>query len=108
MHQRKELRLRDWLKEMIDVGQFYGLKWEDRSRHGWSEKDDAALFRAWATCTKKNKDPRKWKTNLSYQILRRFAKRVVLVERMLTRFTKCSQFEEEVRDLETKDVTGMR
>ena len=63
MHQRKELRLRDWLKEMIDVGQFYGLKWEDRSRHGWSEKDDAALFRAWATCTKKNKDPRKWKTN---------------------------------------------
>ena len=62
MHQRKELRLRDWLEEMIDVG-FYGLKWEDRSRHGWSEKDDAALFRAWATYTKKNKDPRKWKTN---------------------------------------------
>ena len=62
MHQRKELRLRDWLEEMIDVG-FYGLKWEDRSRHGWSEKDDAALFRAWATYTKKNKDLRKWKTN---------------------------------------------
>ena len=41
---------------------------------------------------------------LSYQILRRFAKRVVLVERMLTRFTKCSQFEEEVRDLQPKDA----
>ncbi|KAM7442077.1 Interferon regulatory factor [Porites harrisoni] len=39
------------------------------SRHGWSEKDDAALFRAWATYTGKYKegrdlpDPRKWKTN---------------------------------------------
>ena len=81
MHQRKKLRLRDWLKEMIDAG-LYGLKWEGDprkrtfripwkhgSRHGWSEKDDAALFRAWATYTGKYKegrdlpDPRKWKTN---------------------------------------------
>ena len=45
---------------------------------------------------------------MPYQILRRFAKRVVPVERMLTQFTKCGQFEEEVRDLEPKDATGMR
>ncbi|XP_073231970.1 interferon regulatory factor 2-like [Porites lutea] len=81
MHQRIKLRLRDWLKELIDAG-LYGLKWEgdprkrtlrtpwkNCSRHGWSVKDDAALFRAWATYTGKNKegrdlpDPRKWKTN---------------------------------------------
>ena len=81
MHRPKKLRLRDWLKEMIDAG-LYGLKWEGDprkrtfripwkygSRHDWSEKDDAALFRAWATYTGKYKegrdlpDPRKWKTN---------------------------------------------
>ena len=67
---------------MIDTGLFVFLKWEEDprmptfripwkhgSRHGWSEKDDAALFRAWATYTGKYKegrdlpDPRKWKTN---------------------------------------------
>ncbi|XP_068707185.1 interferon regulatory factor 2-like isoform X2 [Montipora capricornis] len=81
MHQRKKLRLRDWLVENIDAG-LHGLKWEGHpdkqtfrvpwkhgSRHGWSVKDDAALFRAWATYTGKYKegkdkpDPRKWKTN---------------------------------------------
>lgn len=80
-HQRKKLRLRDWLKEMIDAG-LYGLRWEgDRgkqtfrvpwkhgSRHGWSVKEDAGLFQAWAVYTGKYKegrdkpDPRKWKTN---------------------------------------------
>ena len=71
------LRLRDGLEDMIDAG-LYGLKWEGDqreetfriswkhgSRHGWSQKDDAALFRVWATSTKKNKDPRKWKTNFT-------------------------------------------
>lgn len=81
MHQRKKLRLRDWLVENIDAG-LYGLKWEGHpdkqifrvpwkhgSRHGWTVNDDAALFKAWATYTGKYKegrdkpDPRKWKTN---------------------------------------------
>ena len=80
MQHRKKLRLRDWLVQKINEGQ-YGLRWEgnpiDRifrvpwkhgSRHGWSV-EDAALFQAWATYTGKYKegrddpDPRKWKTN---------------------------------------------
>ena len=81
MHQRKKLRLRDWLVQMINA-RLYGLRWEGDpkkrtfrvpwkhgSRHGWSVKDDAALFQAWAMYTGKYKegrdkpDPRKWKTN---------------------------------------------
>ena len=31
MHQRIKLRLRDWLKELIDAG-LYGLKWEGQTR----------------------------------------------------------------------------
>lgn len=80
MHQRKKLRLRDWLVQKINEGK-YGLKWvgdpkertfrvpwKHGSRHGWSV-GDAALFQAWALYTGKYKegrdipDPRKWKTN---------------------------------------------
>ena len=48
MHQRKKLRLRDWLEDMIDAGLYGFLKWEGDprmptfripwkhgSRHGW-------------------------------------------------------------------------
>ena len=80
MHHRKRLRLRDWLEQKINEGN-YGLRWvgdpkertfrvpwKHGSRHGWSV-EDAALFQAWALYTGKYKegrdipDTRKWKTN---------------------------------------------
>lgn len=77
----ERLRLRPWLKKMIDSGAAPGLQWVDRdkkifkvawkhaSRHGWSLDTDAILFQSWAEHTGRFRlgldkpDPRRWKAN---------------------------------------------
>ena len=64
-HERQLMR--PWLVERVDSGQVPGLEWHKRSenliripwkhasRHGWSEGEDASLFKQWAVHTgKKN------------------------------------------------------
>ncbi|XP_063969173.1 uncharacterized protein LOC129281651 isoform X1 [Lytechinus pictus] len=79
----ERLRLREWLKKMIETQAIQGLYWIDKerqivkipwkhaARHGWSRDKDACLFRAWAIHTKKydpttdspKANPKVWKAN---------------------------------------------
>lgn len=77
----KKLRFRDWLKQKLDNNEVKGLEWIDRrrglfkipwkhgSRHGWTVRDDAEIFRQWALHSGRyregvdQRDPIKWKTN---------------------------------------------
>ncbi|XP_030835279.1 uncharacterized protein LOC115918232 isoform X2 [Strongylocentrotus purpuratus] len=79
----ERLRLREWLRKMIETQAIQGLHWIDKerqivkipwkhaARHGWSRDKDACLFRAWAIHTKKydpatdcpKANPKVWKAN---------------------------------------------
>ena len=77
----KKLRFRDWLQQKLDRKEIAGLEWINRrlgtfkipwkhgSRHGWSVRDDAEIFRQWAVHSGRyiegvdKRDPKKWKTN---------------------------------------------
>ncbi|XP_053555615.1 interferon regulatory factor 4 [Bombina bombina] len=76
------LRLKDWLIQQIESGKYPGLCWDNpektqfripwkhASKQDYSEKEDAALFRAWALYKGKFRggstkpDPSVWKTRL--------------------------------------------
>ncbi|XP_068120510.1 interferon regulatory factor 4-like isoform X2 [Hyperolius riggenbachi] len=84
MYQRtaQPLRLKDWLIQQIDSGQYPGLCWENAektvfkipwkhaAKQNYSEEEDAALFKAWAVYKGKFREgttkaePSAWKTRL--------------------------------------------
>ncbi|XP_070604837.1 interferon regulatory factor 4-like [Erythrolamprus reginae] len=80
--QQQPMRLKEWLLAQVESGRYPGLRWEDgrktRFRIPWKhaakqdyrEREDAALFKAWAVYKGKfregldHADPSVWKTRL--------------------------------------------
>ncbi|XP_077192168.1 interferon regulatory factor 4-like [Paroedura picta] len=79
---RPPLRLKEWLIAQVDSGRFPGLRWESReeqlfripwkhaAKQDYRQREDAALFKAWAIHKGKfhegldKEDPSVWKTRL--------------------------------------------
>ena len=61
----ERLRMRNWLEQVINNGEFSGVDWVDKrhgkfrvpwkhaSRHGWDIEKDASIFKRWAVYTGK-------------------------------------------------------
>ena len=79
----ERLKMRHWLKKVIDSGEYHGVEWTDRdagkfrvpwkhaSRHGWDIDRDASIFKMWAVYTGKYS---KETSNLSEKQKRALAK----------------------------------
>ncbi|XP_029912582.1 interferon regulatory factor 10 isoform X1 [Myripristis murdjan] len=82
MEQESKMRLKEWLITQIDSKRYEGLSWEDEgktmfripwkhaAKKDYKQKEDAALFKAWAVYKGKHRegrdraDPTMWKTRL--------------------------------------------
>ena len=65
MRNGERLKMRHWLTNAIDSGEFNGVEWTDKdngkfrvpwkhaSRHGWDIDRDASIFKMWAVYTGK-------------------------------------------------------
>jgi len=81
MHSSERLGLRAWLEQVLNSEKYPGVQWIDQSegmffitwthasRRGWTEAEDAAVFRDWAVHTGRYKEgtdkaePKIWKAN---------------------------------------------
>lgn len=81
MHSAERLGLRAWLEQVLNSEKYPGVQWIDQSggtffiswthasRRGWTEAEDAAVFRDWAVHTGRYKEgtdkpePKIWKAN---------------------------------------------
>ena len=81
MHSSERLGLRAWLEQVLNENTYTGVRWMDQekgmfaiswthaSRRGWTEEEDAAVFRDWAIHTGRYREgvdqpePKIWKAN---------------------------------------------